>query len=339
MVLGGALLIFFGFVAYMEIRLTHFGYQPTVLDTKSRWVHERARASRLGERALILIGASRIRLDVDLDVLREETGLEPVQLAIEGNSFVPILAGLAADSDIRGTVMVDYYDSAITDYHGRAQALQEYYEKYSDSEPLSEKAEKALDDILYGSLRSYANEASPLSSLYFRILRDDRAAQYLAIRPDRSRIADYSLVKFPDFYYQQVERILKIKLDPTSPDLPQFLAQEISRLSPRDNRSFVQGIRPIRDMVSAIEARGGRVLFVVMPSSGLVREIYERWYPRTNFWDRFVKEVGAPTLNFADVPTLRDFTCPDGSHLDGRDRRRFTVGLSRALDLMVQRTR
>lgn len=334
LVLGGALLIFFGFVAYMEIRLAHFGYQPTVLDTKSRWVQERARASRLGERALILIGASRIRLDVDLDVLREETGLEPVQLAIEGDSFVPVLASLAADSDIRGTVMVDYMDSAITGFRGgRAQLFQEYYERYGDNTPSSEKMEKALSDILYGNFRSYANEASPLSSLYFRILRDDRAAQYLAIRPDRSRIADYSLVKFPDFYYQRVERILKVKLDLASPDVPRILAQKISRLSPRDNRSFVQGIRPIREMVSAIEARGGRVLFVVMPTSGMVREIYERWYPRTNFWDRFAKEVEAPTLNFADVPSLRDFACPDGSHLDGRDRVKFTLALLSALAL------
>lgn len=112
-IFAAALLICIIFITLMEIRLAQLGYHSTVLDSPGRWAKERARASQLGEKALILIGASRIQLGIDLDTLRRETGLEPVQLAIDGSSFVPILQDLANDPTIRGTILVDYYPESI----------------------------------------------------------------------------------------------------------------------------------------------------------------------------------------------------------------------------------
>ena len=42
--------------------------------------------------------------------VRARTGLAPVQLAIDGSSFVPVLDGLARDPSIRGTVIVGFID-------------------------------------------------------------------------------------------------------------------------------------------------------------------------------------------------------------------------------------
>jgi hypothetical protein len=335
-ILGVALLIFFSLVFFMEIRLAELGYNPTILDSPSKWANERTRASRLGERALILVGGSRIQLGVDLKVLRQETGLEPVQLAIDGSSFGPILAGLAADPAIRGTVLVDYGDNTVIDFAGAAVGYQRYYEKYGDSgteySP-SARMEKVLGQALHEHFRSYADGASPFSSFLIRIVGNTKRRQYLTTLPDRSRIADYSLVDIPRFYNQRVIRNLGENWDPASPNIETLLAQKIAVLPPVDNQIFLRQTSIIRGFVSMIKARGGRVLFVVLPSSGLVREIEERRYPRELFWDRFVDKVGAPALRSVDSLTLKDFTCPDGSHLDLRDRSNFTQALSRALGL------
>ena len=319
----------------MEIRLAELGYRPTILDSPSRWASERYRASRLGERALILIGASRIQLNVDLEVLRQETGMEPVQLAIDASSYGPIFAGLAADPTIRGTVLVDYTDNPGIDSEGTAAIYQRFYEKYGDGSGYSPYiwTEKILGKALHECLRTYADGASPFFSLMIRIIGNARQGQYLITLPDRSRMADYNRVKMPRFYYERVIRHLGDKLDPAVADVEKLLAQKIAMLSPLDNQVLLRQTKVIRNFVSAIKARGGKVMFVVMPTSGMVREIDEKRYPRVLFWDRFVQEVGAPALRSADSPTLKDFTCPDGSHLDLRDRANFTRALSRSLGL------
>ena len=59
----------------------------------------------------------------------------------------------------------------------------------------------------------------------------------------------------------------------------------------------------------------------------------ERRFPRRVFWEMFVKDAMVNAIHFEDEPTLNDFICPDGSHLDYRDRDRF----SRALGEIVKR--
>lgn len=88
-----ALLLLVGFVLSMELSLAGRGFEATALDTEALWQKHRVRAGRLGKQALILLGASRIQLDLDL--LPARSGLEPVQLTIDGSSFVPVLEGLA----------------------------------------------------------------------------------------------------------------------------------------------------------------------------------------------------------------------------------------------------
>ncbi|HEV8409181.1 MAG TPA: hypothetical protein VGQ30_01650, partial [Gemmatimonadaceae bacterium] len=80
-----------------------------------------------------------------------------------------------------------------------------------------------------------------------------------------------------------------------------------------------QTIAYVAGLAAQISRRGGRVIFVELPSSGRTRAVEERRYPRDRYWDRFASTVGAPTLNSADQATLSAFRCPDGSHLDSDD--------------------
>jgi hypothetical protein len=77
--------------ALLEYMLAAKGFQATTLDTPQLWIEQRARASALGEEALILVGGSRIQLGLDLPLLRETLPLEPVQLAVDGSSSFAVL--------------------------------------------------------------------------------------------------------------------------------------------------------------------------------------------------------------------------------------------------------
>jgi hypothetical protein len=339
-VLGGGLAIFIAFVGVMELRLAARGFQPSVIDSSRLWIRERERADALGDRALILVGSSRVLLDPDLATLRRETGLEPVQLAVDGSSFVPVLKGLAADPRIKGTVLVDLAENelALPAKWDAAYAYEATYERQQAEGSLPDFAstEAFLSDHLHGWLRSYADGTRPLTALTLRILQKGPTPQYLRMLPDREILADYSQVPQPWFYYQRVIRNLgqAIPLQGRSyRDIEQDMQARISVLPSIDDGLFLQSLPAMAEMTRSLQDHGARVIYTTFPTSGYVRQMDDRRFPRTLFWDRFTAAVAAPNLNFEDVPDLRSLYCPDGSHLDMHMRARFTTILVKALHL------
>lgn len=335
LIFGAALIVLACFAVGMELQLSRMGYQPTVSIGKDHWVAERTRANELSSRALVIIGASRIQLGLDLNVLRANTGMEPVQLAIDASSPHPILEGLAKDSAFKGTVIVDYYAHTIGSDGGPGAALQKLFEEESArpySFPTGSAIEKYLTRVLRENLRVYSDGASPWLSLMYRIKAKQPQNQYLITMADRSRLADYSKVEMPTFYYRRVARTLGIQVDTGDENIESILRQKIKEQVPLvDSGAWQRKVSKTRKLVEAIRAKGGRVLFLGMPSSGMVREIEERRYPKTQYWDYFEQNIGAPALHSNYTQILQDFACPDGSHLDMLDRAVFTENLVRIL--------
>jgi hypothetical protein len=335
-VTGLVLLLFVA--GLLEGALAARGFRATVVDSPALWARERLRASEEGRHALILVGASRAQLDVDLGALAEMTGKQPVQLAIDGSSYVSVLADLAADDRVTGTVLVDY-QGGVPDPNYQDASMR-YVEYWRHSERLGAtydfvRMENALAAWRQGILRSYADGAGPLAALVSRVLAPRATPQYLVTLPGRSRDADYSRVPMPAFYYQRVMRNAGIEGLPSLPDyaaVDKALAERIRALPQASTANLTENAGLLGQMVRRIEARGGKVVFVMFPRSGLVRAADDVIYPRAVFWDRIVPLAGGKGLYYADEPSLRDFTCPDGSHLDVRDKRRFTVALAKALE-------
>lgn len=337
---GAAAVLLLVVVLAMESALAWRGYEPTVQDSNLLWSKQRARAAALGPEALVLVGKSRVQLGVDLDLLRTATGLEPVQLAVDGSPLLPILQGLAADPRVRGTVVVAL-DGGLLDEVGELDeslALERYYQReYRHRSRLLDSSitEAWLRERLHRIFRSFADGSQPLDALLLRILHADATPQYLATFPDRSRAADYGRVSMPQFYLNRVARNLgrpvpdAIAADPGK--YGAWLAHEVANIEPASDVQLEERIRMLRDIAAAINARGGALVLLEMPISGLVREMEQRRQPREAFWDRLVAGVGTAAIHYADVPEMLALTCPDGSHLDRRDRAEFTRILAREL--------
>lgn len=267
--------------------------------------------------------------------LRQATGLEPVQLAIDGGSFVPVLEGLARDERFRGSIIVSYTDAPLVS--SRPDVATEFEERYERRPPRRwdfNRSEAALTDFVHSHFRSYANGARPLTSLLSRILSPGATPQYLITLPDRSGLADYRRVPMPEFYYGRTLRTLgydgTLPQDLQLDQIETLLRTEVAAVKPSDEGEFATRSAHVKTLVETIRARGGHVAFVVFPISGFVREIEDRMFPRERFWNRFAEEIGVPTLHFADDAFLSTISCPDGSHLDFRDRPRFSLALANA---------
>lgn len=337
-VLGGALAIAAAFAGIMELRLAIRGFRPSVIDSPRSWIRQRERVDALGDRALILVGSSRVLLDLDLQTLRRETGLEPVQLAVDGSSFVPVLRGLADDPRVRGTILVDLAENvlALPAKPDAAYGYEAAYERQRGAIPNFEMSEDYLSGILRGQLRSYADGTRPITALRLRILDKTPTPQYLRMLPDREVLADYSQVPQPQFYYLRVMRNLNQSVPMAGRsyrDIESDFAARIAVLSPFDNGLFLASLPAMAKMTGDIQSHGGKVIYATFPTTGYVRLMDDKRFPRLLFWDRFAASVGAPALNFEDAPALRGFYCPDGSHLDMNSRAGFTSALVQALHL------
>jgi hypothetical protein len=324
----------------MEWRLADAGYVPTAIDSEALWIKQRQRASDLGPRALVLLGASRIQLGVDLATLRRRTRFEPVQLAIDGSGFLPILDGLASDPSITGIVLIDYHVDAepSTPLVDAADVHQRHFEESRVASGLPDFAwaEAHLGDFVHSRLRSYADGAQPITSFLMRILPSGEAPQYLVTLPDRSRVADYSMAAMPRQYLLRVARELALPTPPEDADMAALEAElrgKVMALKPASADYNERRYARILAATQRIEARGGRVMFIVMPTSKLVRDLEDRRYPRTKFFEPFAARVAPRATHWLDSDLLRRYTCPDGSHLDKRDRVAFTNDLVTVLGL------
>lgn len=326
-------------VVSLEIRLAHQGFRPNLSDSFPLWERQRQRADRLGPQALVLAGNSRVLTDLDLGELRRGSGLEPVQLGVGDSSFLPVLQDLAKDPKVSGTLLVNFEprelhpvgDDPAAAYEAQHLPSQGGYGwDFADTEA-------GLTNWLHANLHSYADGARPLTSLLMRATGPQARMQYVKVLPDREELVDFSLTREPDLYY--VRAIHDFPTWPTPPEnatLAQVRAtieQAIATLSSADPRAYSGQYAAVADLVAAVRQHGGRVVFVRLPRCGYLRQIDDKRFPRKQFWDPLTQIPGVQTLDFEDVPALAAFKCPDGSHLDMRDKAAFTRALLDALKL------
>ncbi len=341
--LQSAFLLFLLTVLALELGLAARGIRPNQEDSESLWLHERARADALGSRALVMIGASRILLDTDLSEMeRQMPELEPVQLAIDGVSFLPILRGLAQDRDFHGKLIIDFNDDLIDgSRHHTTDSIAAAWEHDFEEDrahpwPRFTRMEDRLQDLVRSHLRAYADGSRPWSALTHRILARHPVVQYLLVQHNRSVDADYQRLPEPQFYLYRMGSTLGVEID-YDPRIPwplvkHTLAEYIAHLPAHSNAAYLHNIARLNDEIHAIQQRGGWVALIVSPTSGLVRDYIEEQNPRPSFWNLLVSRVQAPALRIDDLALQEGFLCPDDSHLDRHDKSAYT-------DLLMQQLR
>ena len=86
-----------------------------------------------------------------------------------------------------------------------------------------------------------------------------------------------------------------------------------------------------REDVQKITSRGGKVIFVRTPSSGVFLQIEQQIFPREHFWNRILSLTGAPGIHFMDYPE-QQLICPEDSHLSPTDAITYTKSLVKVLE-------
>ena len=295
------------------------GFRPGLRDIPGSWALERLKLKSGNPEQVVLLGSSRIQLGIDLEVFaRNFPGPKPIQLAIDHTAPNAILTNLAEDESFRGIVICAEEAGAIyafnsrdrLDWDRRDLEYLRFYQKLSPADWMEQHLVMAVEKTFTLCLP----ELTPFNLL--ASLREGKLPDhpYVLTLADRSRRGYYW--DLPDLNERRRQRE------------EQFAKAAPVRVSPTELEASLD---QVEDAVARIQARGGKVVFVEFPSSGIVRQAEDRDFPRSRFWDLWAGRTRAVMIHYQDYPELARFECPDYSHLDHRDAVPFTEALARVI--------
>jgi transposase len=313
-----------------EFYCRSLGYGPTLNDNEDLWT---VRRRSVTPESVVIIGDSRGWYDLDLDELQKGLGKRPVQLAMGGACGYPVLEDLANDESFHGTIVCSFVPrlflappgtppmerggKAVRRFHSQtpAQRASQYL-----AMPLEERVaflkqeELTLDDLLQRLPipNRPRTQVPPKLPPYFGTLDRERRARMIeeCARPGSELAQRIQQIWIPLF---------------TPPPPPSYIPSE--QFMAKIMEAIQGRFRDTTAAVTKLRARGGKIVFVRLPNSGGLKELEDRDTPRARTWEPLLKATGAPGIYFEDYPELKDFTCPEWSHLSAGDSVEFTKRL------------
>lgn len=303
-----------------EIYLRNLGVNNSYDDGPPLWSYSRDQVYQSSSAAVVFIGSSRNKYDLDITTWKNQTGLDAVQLAIEGSCPRPILEDLANDPNFKGKIIIDVTEGLF----------------FSNAPPNNKKP---IENIKYYHDRTPAQQASfalnkPLES-YLVFL--DKDSFSLNAKLDEmeipSRPGVFMMPIFPwEFNRNTFDRQSAMTEDfSNKPELCNqvkgvwhFFSEMNKHAPPMPEKGLSDIFTSVKVAVDKIKSRGGEVLFVRTPSSGPYYEGENMAFPREKYWNKLLQITNSPGIHFKDYPVIANFNCPEFSHLSPADAKIFT---------------
>jgi hypothetical protein len=296
------------------------GFVPSVTDDIPLWSLTRSGVGRNDPGEIVLIGASRIQTDINGEVFAEVFGEpKPKQLAIAANNPLPILDHFARDETFQGLILCDVMPIYFFTGVDTTASYGAEYVAYAQKDRSWDLAATQLRVFLESRLALRAPDVAPSPAILLGLLG-------LGVLPRQYAVVDACRYVHQNRRPEEVPR-----------EYIEQLAAMTERAQPASAERLDRDLATLNDAVLRIQARGGQVVFIVLPVSGLRREAEERRFPRSEFWDKFAARIDAVTIHFDDYPELSGFLGFDGSHLNAPDAAAFTRSFASILKTKLRR--
>jgi hypothetical protein len=301
------LLLVLAFTISWELYLRHKGVEADYDDGPELWAHTRGQVYEPADEAVVFIGSSRIKYDLDIGTWEQRTKTHAIQLSMVASSPRHMLTDLADDPNFKGKLVVDVTEVLFFSNRGNASpdAGIAYYKRLTPAQKVSFGISEPIESRL-----AFLNERNcALNALI--------GEMHI---PDRPMV--YPFLDFPlGFSVTLFNRQSKMSADFVADTNKQNEVKAIWGLLRNDPTPPMSGealdrvMRSVTRDVARIKARGGDVIFTRTPSSGFFLMAEHHMYPRESYWDRLLKETGCKGIYYADYPGMASLTCPEFSHL------------------------
>lgn len=301
------------------------GYVLGYNDDEALWAKNRAMVYEPQEKTTVFIGSSRIKFDLDIPTWENTTGEKAVQLAVAGSNPRMALVNLGNDENFKGKLVIDVTEVLFfrPEPDGDLEKRLKYLKEATPSQKFSAQVGFALE-----------------SQLLF-LDKDVFAMQAVLSRiPLQNRKGVHGDVPWPTKFTTTNFRRQEIMTDEFVKDtaMQRQVTDIWTMFGALGSDHGVQGdtlqkiFTEVQTAVAKIKARGGRVIFTRTPSSGGYWAHEPLRWPREEYYDKLLSLTGCAGIHFKDYPELKDFTCPEWSHLKPADAVLYTKGLIKILE-------
>jgi hypothetical protein len=285
------------------------GHRPSVVDDKDLWCAKRTDITS-DPQCLVLLGASRIQLGFDTELFADHYPQWTLShLAVDGASPLATLKALSEDETFKGVIICAVAMPMVRDDH--LQDQQPWLDHYRDHWTINRSINRRMSSFAQSKLTLMNPLFSFNNMLEHAVDGEWPTPHYVTTLTDRSRAADFSKTDVQTHITHRNES-----------------AQKQLANKPIDFHEQWHAIgKNIHAWVAAIKLRGGTVVFLRMPIDGGYAAAYNKYAPREEYFDHFAKITGAQTIHFQDIPEMAKLHCPEGSHIDQRDKETLTNAL------------
>lgn len=303
------------------------GKIPDIDDNKDLWAVQRAKVESLTENGVVLMGSSRVLFDIQLEQWKQETGIKPIQLASAGSSPLPIFHDIVNNTDYNGTVIVGVTPGLFfsTTYPKagpwkRAQTRVDHFKDRTYAQRINHFLSMPLQKnlVFISTTEEGFSDDIDLKSLLYSITLGE------------GRMEEPSYPPFYKFEYMSEDRNTRMS-NKTVTDtsfartvknawLAVLKGNDKPPQKEETTNFFVEDAKKFKE-------RGGNLILLRCPSSGLFKDLEAKHLSRDIFWDELVKATNAKAYHYADYDQFKNFECPEWSHLSAEDADFFTKEL------------
>lgn len=301
------------------------GLEPNIDDNKNLWANQRNKLEKFNDKTVTIIGSSRILYDLQLDIWKEQTQTEPVMLATQGASPLPVFKDIVDNTDFNGILIIGVTPPLLfattypqAEFMKRSQSLVDYYYNRTYAQRLNHKLsiplQKNLAFIRDGD-EAWDSDVD-LKTLLKQIHLTDRNAPFYPPFNNFEEITLERHMKMPErmvtdtAYANTVKKVWTAIL---SGDFP-----------PPEREATINAFT---ELAKQFQEKGGKLILVRCPSDGLFKEVESKGFPREQFWDELVAKTGAKAYNYLDYEQFQNLLLPEWSHLATKDAQFFTTEL------------
>ncbi|NND62484.1 MAG: hypothetical protein HKN48_04760 [Flavobacteriaceae bacterium] len=301
------------------------GVEPNLDDNKELWAQQRAKLEKPNGDEVVFIGSSRILFDIQLDIWREQTGTEPVMLAYQGSSPLPIFKDIVENTEYRGPLIVGitpglFFSTTFPQASPikRAQSRLDHYYSRTYAQRINQHLSVPLQNnlaFIMATDESWDDDVD-LKTLLRHIKLGERAG------PREAPFNNFEKTSLD----RNVEMSAKTTTDTAFANTVKKVWQSIfSRdMPPPDKNSTTEFFLKYANQY---QKEGGSIILVRCPSDGFFKEMEANGLPRARFWDSLVNTSKIPGYHYDDYPQFQNLNLPEWSHLSKEDADFFTAEL------------
>ena len=309
------------FILGYEFYLRTQGIKPDYDNSPALWANARAKVYELKSKAVVFIGSSRIKYDLDIPTWQNATGTQAIQLAIEGSTPRTVLTDLANDEKFKGRLVVDVTEriffSSIPFFFGKPEKDIKYFHQHTPAQ----QAGFYINNVLESQLAILDQENLSLNAQLDALQISSRKGVFMMpIFP-----ADFGRNTFNRQSFMANSFLIDTAKQNQVKNIWGFMSK-VMQGPPITDAQLNTIMELVKKDVAKITARGGEVLFVRTPCSGLALGELKS-FPREKFWDKLLSVTNCKGVFFLDYPAIDHFICPEFSHLDLSGAKIYTENL------------